>query len=128
MSVSCARTITYGATPDSNSVAIHYMTRSGEGYTHDPDAFPPPTQGSGDFIGLAFHGYSITHLDSLAHIFWNGQMFNGRPSSMVTTSEGATWESIEVLQDGVVSRGVLLDAPRHRGREVAGPWRDHSAL
>ena len=115
VSVSCARTITYGATPDSNSVAIHYMTRSGEGYTHDPDAFPPPTQGSGDFIGLAFHGYSITHLDSLAHIFWNGQMFNGRPSSMVTTSEGATWESIEVLQDGVVSRGVLLDAPRHRG-------------
>ena len=33
----------------------------------------------------------------------------------MTTGEGATAESIELLQDGVVSRGVLLDAPRHRG-------------
>ena len=113
--VSCARTITFTPAPDSTSVAIHYMTRSGEGYANQPETFPPPMQGSGDFIGMAFHGYSITHLDSLCHIFWNGQMFNGRSSALVTTGEGATAESIELLQDGVVSRGVLLDAPRHRG-------------
>ena len=34
---------------------------------------------------------------------------------MVTTREGATANSIEVVQDGVVSRGVLLDVARHRG-------------
>ena len=78
VSVSCARTITYDRTPDSNSVAIHYMTRSGEGYVNQPETFPPASQGSGDFIGMAFHGYSITHLDSLCHIFWNGQMYNGQ--------------------------------------------------
>ena len=115
VSVSCARTITFTPAPDSTSVAIHYMTQSGEGYANQPETFPPQMQGSGDFIGMAFHGYSITHLDSLCHIFWNGQMFNGRSSALVTTGEGATAESIELLQDGVVSRGVLLDAPRHRG-------------
>ncbi len=115
VSVSCARTITYERAPDSNSVAIHYMTRSGEGFANQPETFPPASQGSGDFIGLAFHGYSITHIDSLCHIFWNGQMYNGQSSALITSSEGATAESIELLQDGVVSRGVLLDAPRHRG-------------
>ena len=57
------------------------------------------------------HGFSITHIDSLCHIFWNGKMYNGQSSALITSSEGATAESIELLQDGVVSRGVLLDAP-----------------
>jgi kynurenine formamidase len=91
------------------------MTGSGEAYAKHPDAPAGPMQGSGDFIGMAFHGYSITHLDSLCHIFWNGQMYNGRSSALVTTREGATAQAIDVLQDGVVSRGVLLDAARHRG-------------
>ncbi|MEH2563587.1 hypothetical protein V1289_003214 [Bradyrhizobium sp. AZCC 2289] len=30
---------------------------------------------------MEFHGYSYTHLDSLSHIFWNGMMYNGRPST-----------------------------------------------
>ena len=34
------------------------------------------------------------------------------------TSEGATVDSIEVLDDGLVGRGVLLDVPRLRGV----PW------
>jgi kynurenine formamidase len=90
------------------------MTGSGESYATGQEASPGEMQGSGDFIGMAFHGYSITHLDSLCHIFWNGQMYNGRSSALVTTRQGATANSIEVLQDGVVSRGVLLDAARHR--------------
>ena len=114
VAVSCARPITTGAAPDVVSPALHYMTSSGEAYANIADAGPGQMQGSGDFIGMAFHGFSITHLDSLCHIFWNGRMYNGRSSAMVTTQEGATANSIEVLQDGVVSRGVLLDAARHR--------------
>ena len=78
-------------------------------------------QGSGDFIGVAFHGYAITHLDSLCHIFWNGQMYNNRPAAMVTTREGATANAVDVLKDGVVGRGVLLDAARHRGVDWMEP-------
>jgi len=114
VTVSCARPITTELAADVRSPFIHYMTGSGEAFTYQPDAQPGLWQSSGDFIAMAFHGYSITHLDSLSHIFWNGQMYNGRPSSMITTRDGATAESIELLQDGVVGRGVLLDAARHQ--------------
>ena len=30
-----------------------------------------------DYFGLIFHGHSVTHLDSLAHFFWDGSMYNG---------------------------------------------------
>ena len=115
VAVSCARPITTESAPDVRSPALHYMTGSGEVYASSEEAGSGQMQGSGDFIGMAFHGFSITHLDSLCHIFWNGLMYNGRSSAIVTTREGAMANSIDVLQEGVVGRGVLLDAARHRG-------------
>ena len=44
-----------------------------------------------------------------------GQLYNGRSCNLITSREGATVDSIEVLRDGVVSRGVLLDVARQRG-------------
>jgi kynurenine formamidase len=61
-----------------------------------------------------------THLDALCHIFYRGQMYNGRPASMVT-SAGALANSIEAGKDGVVSRGVLLDIPAALGKEWLEP-------
>ena len=120
VTVSCSRPIVTGPALDATSPPIHYMTSSGEGYARS-DAPSGGMQGSGDFIGMAFHGFSVTHLDSLCHIFWNGEMYNGRSSALVTTREGATKQSIEVLQDGVVSRGVLLDIARLKGVDWMGP-------
>jgi kynurenine formamidase len=60
---------------------------------------------------------SITHLDALCHVFHNGRMYNDRPGSLVT-STGALANSIEIGEDGIVSRGVLLDIPRLGDR----PW------
>jgi kynurenine formamidase len=59
----------------------------------------------------------MTHLDSLGHLFWNGQMYNGRPASAVGQMTGANEGSIEVAGGGVVTRGVLLDVPRALGVE-----------
>jgi kynurenine formamidase len=64
-----------------------------------------------DRIGVAFHGYSVTHLDSLGHIFWNQQGYNGVPASSVSMSDGATKGSVVVARNGIVTRGVLLDMP-----------------
>ena len=75
-------------------------------------------RGASEFIGMVFHGYSITHVDSPAHYFWEGQLYNGRSCNLITSREGATVNSIEVLRDGVVSRGVLLDVARQKGV----PW------
>lgn len=69
-----------------------------------------------DYIGLLFHGYATTHIDALCHIFWQGQMYNGRPASEVT-SLGARAGAVDAWKDGIVTRGVLLDIPRLRGTE-----------
>ncbi len=121
VTVSCARPIVPALGADVGTPPLHYMTGSGEAYADRQWAKPGQLQGCGDFIGMVFHGFSITHVDALCHIFWNGQMYNGRSSALVNTRQGATVESIEVLQDGVVSRGVLLDVARLRGVDWMEP-------
>jgi len=54
-----------------------------------------------------------TQWDALAHVFYDGKMYNGRDVSLVT-SNGARANAIEHIRDGVVGRGVLLDLPRLR--------------
>jgi kynurenine formamidase len=68
-----------------------------------------------DFFGMIFHGHTVTHIDSLAHFFWDGKTYNGRPSSVVSTTEGATEFDIMAASGGIVTKGVLVDAPLLRG-------------
>jgi kynurenine formamidase len=65
---------------------------------------------------MVFHGYTITHVDTPAHYFWKGKLYNNRSCNLVTSREGAQVESVDLLKDGVVSRGVLLDIAALRGR------------
>ncbi len=56
-----------------------------------------------------------TQWDALAHVYYDGQLYNGYPASSVT-SAGASKDSIDKIdKKGVVSRGVLLDVAHHRG-------------
>ncbi len=112
--VSCARVLTTQNAVDVRQPVSHFMAYSGEEYAlHEQQ--PGELQAASDYIGMVFHGFMITHVDSLSHIFWRGKLYNGRPSHLITTREGATVGSIELLKDGVVSRGVLLDIARLRG-------------
>ena len=115
VTISCARTIRYDAGPDSPAPPIHYMVESGEGWASGEKVSNRRNQISVDFFGMIFHGHTITHLDSLAHFFWEGKMYNGRPAHLVSTSLGATVESVEVAKDGIITRGVLVDVPMIRG-------------
>ncbi len=74
-----------------------------------------------DFLGVAYHGFTITHLDGLCHAFWAGKMYNGYPAAAVTAREGATQLGIEALQSGVVTRGVLLDVAALKGKDWLEP-------
>ena len=115
VTVSCARTVTFQSEPDIPVPPIHYMVESGEGWASGDKVTNRTAQGSSDFFGMVFHGFSITHVDSLAHFFWEGKMYNGRPAHLISTGMGATVESIELAKDGIVSRGLLVDVPRIRG-------------
>ena len=115
VTVTCARTISPALAPDVVAQPMRYMVDSGEGLAHSEKVGPPFVA---EFIGMVYHGNTITHLDSLSHVFYESKMYNGRPAHLVSTRHGATAESIELLQNGVVTRGVLLDIPRLRGV----PW------
>jgi kynurenine formamidase len=54
--------------------------------------------------------------DSLAHVFYDDQLYNGRPASSVD-SRGATHNSIDKISKGIAGRGVLLDIARLFGVE-----------
>ena len=67
-----------------------------------------------DYVGLDYHNPGHSHIDALCHVAYEGSIYGGRPSESVT-ADGAQAESIEILKDGLVGRGVLLDVPRLRG-------------
>jgi kynurenine formamidase len=116
--VTCARPVTTDMTADTTFQVMRFMVDSGEG--RDPDSVEgarPRRIGASEFIGMVFHGATITHVDSLAHIFWQGKIYNGRPAHLVTSREGAQVESVDLLHNGVMTRGVLLDIARTKGKD-----------
>jgi kynurenine formamidase len=68
-----------------------------------------------DYVGLSYHGRSCTHLDALCHVWEDDGMWNGRDPDDGIGYEGALWGDVENWGNGIVTRGVLLDVPRHRG-------------
>jgi kynurenine formamidase len=77
---------------------------------------------SRDMIVAPIHGLANTHLDSLAHHFYNGKMYNGYPQSeYVTMEKAATKNSVINSKDGIFTRGVLVDLPRLKGVEYLDP-------
>jgi kynurenine formamidase len=73
-----------------------------------------------DFVGVDYHSEGHTHVDALCHVSYRGELYNGVTAASVT-AEGATAEAIDLVKDGLVGRGVLLDVPRVRGARWLEP-------
>ena len=58
-----------------------------------------------------------TQWDALSHIVHEGKMYNGYDATLVS-SKGALRNDIAQAREKVVSRGVLLDVARYKGK----PW------
>lgn len=68
------------------------------------------------------HGAASTHIDSLAHTFFRGKMWNGYDTStLVTTAGGAQKNSVMPMKGGIVTRGVLYDIARLKGVPYLAP-------
>lgn len=74
-----------------------------------------------DYFGLSYHGFSTTHIDALCHISVDGLLWNGRPTSDVLQTDGASWGDIEQWCSGIFTRGLLLDVPGSRGTRYVTP-------
>jgi kynurenine formamidase len=70
-----------------------------------------------DRFAMDIHGNAVSHVDALCHVVFNSKLYND-VSVDDLTPEGATALSIDVIENGIVGRGVLLDIPLVRGQ----PW------
>ena len=105
--VSLSREFPKTPAPNNPTPAQHFMNRG----VREP--------GGGlatDYYGVSYHGQSNTHLDALCHVWNEDGMWNGRNPDDVITFQGATWGSVEHWKEGIITRGVLLDVPKHRGQ------------
>jgi kynurenine formamidase len=68
-----------------------------------------------EYYGFMYHGASVTHVDALCHVWDRNQMWNGRDPMKEIDTGGARFADITSFGSGLVTRGVLLDVPRHRG-------------
>jgi kynurenine formamidase len=108
VSVSLSLPLNTEAAADNPSPAVHLMTMHGETVTGSGSL-----QVAKDFVGADYHNEGHSHIDAFCHIAYQGSLYNGKPAEAVT-ARGATADSIEVLKDGLVGRGVLVDVPRLR--------------
>ena len=74
-----------------------------------------------DSIEIASHGFSTTHIDALGHVYFEGQIYNGRKASDVVKREGLAAASIHAYREGIFTRGVLLDVAAARGVDWLEP-------
>jgi kynurenine formamidase len=115
-SVSLARPFDTVPGPDNTKPALHYMSNLGDRDTPEPTA-------NMDFVGVDFHGKAVSHLDALCHIVYRGQLYQGRSSEAVVHSTGSSFAAVTNAADGIVGRGVLLDAAAAEGVEWLEPGR-----
>jgi kynurenine formamidase len=109
--VSCAHPINTVGDTENSSPAMHFVVRAGD--VVDGKS----VTSTADHLAVSPHGVVHSHLDALCHFVWQGKTYNNRPAGIVT-SMGARANAITIGQDGIVSRGVLLDIPRTLGV----PW------
>src|SRR5207244_5854542 len=70
-----------------------------------------------DYIGADYHNEGHSHIDAFSHVAFDRSLYGGQPDASLT-SHGAEAGAIDLLENGVVGRGVLLDIARLRGI----PW------
>jgi kynurenine formamidase len=67
-----------------------------------------------DYYGYIYHGSAVTHVDALCHSWIREGMWSGRDPAKEIDTSGAHFGDITAWSSRLITRGVLLDVPRHR--------------
>ena len=89
---------------------MRYMRETG----HSDQGYKGVFRYADDVVFMALQ--SATQWDALAHVHYDGKLFNGFSSDTID-EKGAQYGAITNLNPGVVSRGVLIDVARHHKLE-----------
>ena len=117
VTVSCALELAKTPAADNPTPVLHFMTGAGD---ISAEGRVPGLESTGDGFMISPHGMANTHIDALCHILDQGKMYNGFPASDVR-SNGAARNSIMAAEQGIASRGVLLDIARLQGVDWLEP-------
>jgi hypothetical protein len=76
---------------------------------------------NGDYLferqEIEYHGGRLSHFDALCHVSYSGKLYNGLDFRTVVTEDGGCSKlAVTSAQDGIITRGVLLDLPGTRVR------------
>lgn len=93
---------------------LHTMVGINTAYTGDPG----DVCFSDDTITMGLQ--SCTHWDALAHVSYDGLLYNGHPATSITSERGATRCGIHKVTS-IVSRAILLDVARALGVDRLAP-------
>ncbi|MFI1970466.1 cyclase family protein [Streptomyces cinnamoneus] len=99
--------------PDNTKPALHHMSDLG-------DVEPPEPATHKDFLGVDYHGKSVSHLDALSHVAYRGRLYDGGAARELVGSAGARFGDTAALGP-LVTRGVLLDLPAASGHAWLEP-------
>jgi len=97
---------------------IHFMLQDGADVAVGAQNHLPTIRYTDDAVTMPLQ--CATQWDSLAHIMYEDKMYNGYAASEVTSS-GAKKNGIENAKSKIITRGVLLDIPRYRGKSWLEP-------
>lgn len=79
-----------------------------------------PYLGGGDSLLIGLHGGARTHLDAPSHsstvVDGKKKMYNGFSAELATPAEGGKL-GVDVIGEGIFSRGILLDIARLHNKE-----------
>jgi kynurenine formamidase len=74
-----------------------------------------------DTYRVSYHGYAHSHLDSLCHILYKDQTYNGYARADVNTETGCLKLGIQGFRNGYVTRGILMDMARAKNLPYLEP-------
>jgi kynurenine formamidase len=76
---------------------------------------------AGDRYSVQYHGFAHSHMDGLPHFAHKGKMYNGVEFNSIKPTGAARLGVHNIGVEGVVTRGVLVDLPRHLGVDYLEP-------
>lgn len=78
-------------------------------------------QVAGDKYSVEYHGFAHSHMDGLPHFAHKGFFYNGVPYTAAKPSGAERLGIHNAGVNGVFTRGVLVDMPRHLGVKYLEP-------
>jgi kynurenine formamidase len=74
-----------------------------------------------DALVIDTHGFAMTHLDAVAHVYRGEDVYNNRAAADVALPAGLSFGDILAQKDGMFTRGVLLNVCAVRGVDWLKP-------